>query len=385
MTFPVKLTSSPSSPSPLSPLLVATFCIAACALLICTTAKSGSEKSTAADMTTKPALTVTTAKPQTTSLSLQLSANGSIAAWQDAIIGAQANGLPLREVNVNVGDWVRKGQVLASFATETVASDAQQAKATLAEAQANAAEASLTAARARTLQGTDALSALQITQYATAEKTTQARADAAQATLAAQQLRVNQAQVLAPDSGVISSRSATVGAVVATGTELFRMVRQGRLEWHAEVTSSELSRLKPGLLTTVTAASGRQVQGKVRMIAPTVDPQTRAALVYVDIPPMVPGSPILPGMFAKGIFEFGASNGLTVPQQAVVIRDGFAYVFRLSADNHVLQTKVQTGRRSGTQVEIVSGLKAEDTVVVTGAGFLNDGDLVKVAHLATTK
>lgn len=329
-------------------------------------------------MATKPALTVTTVKPQVTSLSLQLSANGSIAAWQDAIIGAQANGLPLRQVNVNVGDWVRKGQVLASFATETVAADAQQAKAALTEAQANAAEASLNAARARTLQGTDALSALQITQYATAEKTAQARADAAQATVAAQQLRVNQAQVLAPDSGVISARSATVGAVVATGTELFRMVRQGRLEWHAEVTSSELIRLKPGLLTTVTAASGVQVKGKVRMIAPTVDPQTRATLVYVDIPPMIPGSRILPGMFAKGIFEFGASTGLTVPQQAVVIRDGFAYVFRINTDKHVVQTKVQTGRRSGTQVEIVTGLQPEDAVVVTGAGFLNDGDLVKV-------
>ena len=83
-------------------------------------------------------------------------------------------------------------------------------------------------------------------------------------------------------------------------------------------------------------------------------------------------------MFAKGVFEFGASNGLTVPQQAVVIRDGFAYVFRWSADGHVLQTKVQTGRRSGTQVEIVSGLKPEEAVIVTGAGFLNDGDLVKV-------
>ena len=359
----------------------ATFCIAACALLACTAALSAPEKTLAAAAATKPALTVTIAKPQTTNLSLQLSANGSIAAWQDALIGAQANGLPLREVNVNVGDWVRKGQVLASFATETVAADAQQARATLAEAQANAAEASINAARARTLQGTDALSAQQITQFITAEKTAQARADAAQATLAAQQLRVNQAQVLAPDSGVISARSATVGAVVGSGTELFRMVRQGRLEWRAEVTSSELARLKPGLLATVTAASGAQVKGKVRMIAPTVDPQTRAVLVYVDIPPMTAGASgglILPGMFAKGVFEFGASNGLTVPQQAVVIRDGFAYVFRWSADNHVLQTKVQTGRRSGTQVEIVSGLKPEEAVIVTGAGFLNDGDLVKV-------
>ena len=361
-----------------------------------------------AEAPAKPAMTVTTAKPQTATLSLQLSANGNIAAWQEAVVGSQANGLPLREVLVNVGDVVHKDQVLARFADETVAADLAQAKATLAEAQANAADATANAERARSLQNTEALSAQQLTQFLTAEKAVQARVQAAQAAVAAQQLRVNQAQVLAPDSGVISARQATVGAVAGAGTELFRMVRQGRLEWRAEVTSSELARLRPGTLATVTATSGAQVKGRVRMIAPTVDPQTRAALVYVDIPAMgaVPaaaapgrpkqgaapsggsevreatsvGAPILPGMFGKGVFELGSSSGVTVPQQAVVIRDGFSYVFRLDANNRVSQLKVQTGRRNGTQVEVLGGLKVDEAVIVTGAGFLNDGDLVKVVE-----
>jgi RND family efflux transporter MFP subunit len=335
-------------------------------------------EATVAQPTAKPALTVTVAQPQTSSLSLQLAANGNIAAWQEALVGSQSNGLQLREVLVNVGDVVRKGQMLAVFANEAALADVAQARATLAEVQASAADALSNAERARSLQGTEALSAQQSTQFFTAEKSAKARLEAAQASLNAQQLRLGFTQVTAPDSGIISARNATVGAVVGAGTELFRLVRQGRLEWRAEVTSSELSRLKPGLLASVTAASGTQVKGKVRMIAPTVDVQTRAALVYVDLPTMSPGNSVLPGMFAKGVFELGHSNALTAPQQAVVIRDGFAYVFRLTADNHVTQTKVQTGRRNGTQVELLAGVKAADSIVVTGAGFLADGDLVKV-------
>lgn len=331
----------------------------------------------------RPALTVTAAKPQLRALSLQLGANGSVAAWQEAVIGSQSNGLALSEVLVNVGDVVQKGQLLAQFASETLAAEAMQSKAALAEAQANAADAAANAERARSLQGTDALSAQQMAQFLTADKAAQARVAAAQASLNLQLLRVSQAQVTAPDSGVISARSATLGAVLGPGTELFRMVRQGRLEWRAEVTASELSRLKPGIAVTVTAASGAQVRGRVRMIAPTVDPQTRAALVYVDLPPIGSSAVravahILPGMFAQGQFELGTSSGLTLPQQAVVIRDGFSHVFRLGSDNRVSELKVKTGRRNGDQVEVVEGLSPDDLIVVSGAGFLNDGDLVKV-------
>jgi multidrug efflux pump subunit AcrA (membrane-fusion protein) len=82
-------------------------------------------------------------------------------------------------------------------------------------------------------------------------------------------------------------------------------------------------------------------------------------------------------MFAGGEFELGDSSALTVPQQAIAVRDGFAYVFRLNPDNRVSQVKVTTGRRLGERVEVVAGLGADALVVVSGAGFLNDGDLVR--------
>ena len=351
----------------------------------------------------RPTLTVTTAQPQRTSMPLHLSANGNVAAWQEASIGAESNGLRLTEVRVNVGDVVKAGQVLATFATETVQADMAQARASLLEAQAHAAEAAANAERARTLQATGALSQQQIQQFTTGEKTAQARVEAAQALLQVQQLRLQHTQVRAPDSGVISARTATVGAVLGAGTELFRMVRKGRLEWRAEVLSTELRHLRPGAKARVTAASGATVEGTVRMVAPTVDPQTRNALVYVDLPPMAtepaPGRPkaasapsvgsaahavasvgaMLPGMFARGEFLLGQSDALTVPQEALVVREGFTYLFVLGADQRVQRLKVQPGRRAGDRVEVLSGLDAGAPVVVRGAGFLNDGDLVRVA------
>ena len=324
----------------------------------------------------RPALTVQTAPPQRTAMTQRLAANGNVAAWQEASIGAESNGLRLTEVRVNVGDSVKAGQVLATFAAEMVQADVAQARASLLEAKAHAAEAASNAERARTLQASGALSAQQIEQYTTAAQAAQARVEAAQALLQAQQLRLQHTQVRAPDHGVISARSATVGAVVGAGTELFRMVRKGRLEWRAEVTATELGRLRPGTAAQVTAASGASVQGQLRMVAPTVDPQTRNALVYVDLP----AHPDLrAGMFARGEFLLGQSDALTVPQEALVVREGFTYLFVLGADQRVQRLKVQPGRRAGERVEILSGLDAGAPVVVRGAGFLNDGDLVRVA------
>ena len=329
----------------------------------------------------KPALTVTVETPRSIRLPIRLSANGNIAAWQEAVIGAESSGLRLTEVRVNVGDVVKAGQVLATFSTDSVQADVAQARASLLETQANAFDAAGNAERARSLQSSGALSTQQINQYQTTEKTAKARAEAAQAVLSAQQLRSRQTQVLAPDSGVISARTATVGSVVGSGAELFRMIRQGRLEWRAEVTSSELGRIAIGTPVSVVPASGGTLRGRVRMVAPSVDSQTRAALVYVDLPASAgKASPAKAGMFARGEFELGATEALTVPQRALVVRDGFNYLFQLGEGNRVSQLKVQTGRLAGERVEVVSGLPADARIVVNGAGFLNDGDLVRLSQ-----
>lgn len=367
--------------------------IACCALILAVLAMiylNPKPEKTAVPAASKPALTVSTAMPTQQNWPLKLSANGSIAPWQEAIIGSESNGLRLLQVLVNVGDRVQAGQLLAVFATESTQADTAQARASLLEAQATAMEAADTAARARTLDQSGALSAQQIRQYNTAEQTAKARVEAAQAMLDAQQLRGRQTRVIAPDDGIISARSATVGAVVGAGTELFRLIRGGRLEWRAEVTSAELGRVKIGTPVTVLAANGAPLTGRVRMVAPTIDPQTRTALVYVDLPASsktASAGVAIAGMFAQGEFALGNRLALTVVQSALVVRDGFSYVFTVTPETgdeaRVKQVKVETGRLSGERIEVIRGLAADQRVVVSGAGFLNDGDLVRINDSAT--
>ncbi|ARU03773.1 efflux transporter periplasmic adaptor subunit [Comamonas serinivorans] len=324
---------------------------------------------------TRPALTVSVAAPERQEWPVTLDANGNVAAWQEASVGSESNGLRLAEVRVNVGDVVKRGQVLAVFSGDTVRADVAQAQASLVEAQANAADAQGNAERARALAETGALSQQQINQYQTAAKTAQARVEAARAVLAAQQVRGRNVQVLAPDDGIISARSATVGSVLSAGTELFRLIRQGRLEWRAEVPAHELEKIQPGQRAELVLPSGSSVQGTVRAVAPSLDDKTRNALVYVDL---APHAGVKAGMFARGRFELGRQAALTVPQVAVVPRDGFNHVLVVAADNRVRLHKVQLGRRLGERVELLEALPADARLVVDGAGFLNDGDLVHV-------
>lgn len=323
----------------------------------------------------KPSLTVTVEKPRTADLPLRLSARGNLSAWQEAIVGAEANGLRLARVNVNVGDVVKRGQVLAEFSPEMIAAELAQTQAQLTEAEAEAANAAANADRARGLRASGVYTAQLINQYLTAEQTAKARVEAFRAAERVQKLRLAQTRVLAPDSGVISARTATVGAVVPAGMELFRLIRQGRLEWRAELTAAEMARVKAGAVAIVQTPAGSAVSGKVRVVAPTVDAQTRTGIVFVDLP-MHPE--LKAGMFVSGEFNVGSAAALLVTPQAVVVRDGFNYVFRLGADNKVSQLKVTVGRRSDGKIEVVGGLAADATVVVNGAGFLNDGDTVKV-------
>jgi RND family efflux transporter MFP subunit len=267
--------------------------------------------------------------------------------------------------------------VLATFAPESMQVDLLQTRAAVAEAEATLGDAAANAERAKGLRATGALSEATINQYVTAERTARARLDAQRAALQARQIRVGQTAVVAPDAGVISSRSATVGAVLPAGQELFRLIRQGRLEWRAEVPSSDLAQIRPGARVTVTPAGGAPIAGTVRMVAPTVDPQTRNGIVYVDLP--APGS-ARAGMFARGEFEVGSATALTLPQSAVQLREGFSYVFRVGPDNKVTQTKIDTGRRFGDRIEVTGGLGADARVVAMGGGFLAEGDTVRIVE-----
>lgn len=323
----------------------------------------------------KPALTVTTVTPTLVEWPIKLSATGNIEAWQEASIGSEINGLRLTEVKANVSDTVKRGQVLAVLSDVMVKADVAKAKAAVSEAEATLVEAKANADRTRKTQAPGVMSAQQISEFLTVEQTAAARLESVRAQLAGEQIRLEQTQLVAPDDGLISSRTAAVGAVVSAGSELFRLLRANRLEWRAEIIAAELPQLRVGQGVTLTAPGGLEAQGTVRMVAPTVDRATRNALIYVDIPS---DTGLKAGMFARGDFELGRSTVLALPQSAIVQREGFNYVYSVGGNNKVSQLKVEIGRRLDDSVEITHGLDPEARLAATGTSFLADGDTVRV-------
>jgi RND family efflux transporter MFP subunit len=320
------------------------------------------------------ALRVDVVQPQQADWPLGFAANCDVAAWQETVVSSELGALQLAEVRANVGDTVKRGQVLARFNDETVAAEVAQAQAGVDLARAALSEAQANAERARTFAAGGLFSAQQIKQFQTAELSAEARLKAAEAALRLDQIHLRQTVVRAPDDGLISARTATLGTVVGQGAELFRLIRQGRLEWRARVLAGDLAQVAPGMRVRLTAANGVQVEGRVRAVGPTVSTQDRSALVYVDLPP----SALRAGMFATGRFAVGQAAALTVPQSAILTRNGADYVYRIGADNRVAQTAVTLGRRQDDRVELRAGVAPGARLVAAGAGFLSDGDTVRV-------
>jgi len=330
------------------------------------------------------ALTVTGVAAERKSWPAVLEASGAIAAWQEASVAARLTGTALVDVRADVGDRVRRGQVLARFDTAMLQAEEAQLLAALAQARAAATQADVNRQRALRLKGTGGISEQDLLQYLTQADTTHAQAEAAQAQLAAKRLQLRYAEVLAPDDGAIVARSATLGAVANSGQELFRLVRQNRLEWRGELGPAQLAKVAIGQTVQLKLPDGNTARARVRQIAPALDAQTRMGTVFAELEP---NGPARPGMYAGGAIELARSDALVVPAAGVVIRDGRSYVVLLKGDGDAAQAALQpvsVGRRQGSEVEIVQGLSAGQRVAVQGAGFVNDGDRVRLASAAAT-
>lgn len=270
----------------------------------------------AATAVSRPALTVRTTTLREDKWARTLSANGSIVPWQEAVISAQLQGLRIAEVRVGIGDHVQQGQVLVTLD--------------------NFARSSET-----------------ITSFSA------------------------QGRIVAPDSGIISAANANVGSTPQPGAELFRLIRKGRLEWHADLTADELMLLRKGMSAEITVGEGRVIRGTVRAISPAVNQQTRYGYALVSLPD---SSGIISGAFARGTFDVsGGKRPLqSLPQSAVMQRGSKTFVLIVGPDNHVHERAVTVGQRNGDRVQIKEGLKANELVVESGGAFLTEGDVVRV-------
>jgi HlyD family secretion protein len=355
------------------------------------------------------ALTVTVGPVETRRMGETLQVNGSLVPWEDLAIGTESTGLAIVKILVDEGDHVTAGQLLAKLDDSVIIAQLKenqaqieharatigQQDAAIAEAEANVKSASHDLARAQELIKTNSITLQTTEQREATARTADARLNSArmgrevsQADLTVAEstrteimARFAQTEIRAPADGIISKRTARIGNItIGAGNDvLFRMVRDGILELDANVPDRLLARTAPGqrVRLAATDTNGKTIFGTVRAIAPLVDPTTRMGIVHVRFPI---DANLHAGMFVAGELLFEEHDTVAVPESSVLVKDGKPVVFALSDGDMVAERPVETGLRMDGRVAILKGLQPGDRIVHVGAGFLKDGDKVRVSE-----
>jgi RND family efflux transporter MFP subunit len=323
-----------------------------------------------------PSQTITVAVAGVETLPRQIAVSGDIAAWQEAPVGAEVGGLTVVELYADEGVYVRQGQLLLKMDDTLLRAQLRQASAGVASAKATLAQANADLARAQELKDRGYLAQAGLDQKKAAQGNAQAGVAQAEAAEAEARARLAQSSLKAPVSGLVSARKVVKGQIVAAGTELFRIVRDGRLELNAAIPEDQLHIVRTGMPATITADGLSPIMGRVRIVPPQVDARSRLGVARIAL--TAPG-PFRPGMFARGSIQVGMQPGITVPQAAVIYRDSSPGVFVVDAGNIAHYRTVATGVRSGDRIEIGKGVASGERVALSGAGFLSDGDHVRLA------
>lgn len=356
--------------------------------------------------------TVAVAQAQVAPIQTTLMVNGTVSAVDLLEVTPQVSGLQIRQVLVREGDAVTAGQSLASLDDTTLQADirrqeaqvavaqaqVKQQRAALAQAQATLSEAQQNLERYRSLAEQGAVSQEELTsrqtQAATAREAVgvaQANVESAAANVRSQQAeldrlrtQLSQTVVRAPAAGVVAERRATVGDVSSSSTPVVTLIQNNQLELEAEVPQAQLDQVVVGAPVTITSSSDSRIrlQAAVRSINPLVEADTRTAIVKIGLPP---SDLLRPGMFLQGEVVTGKRQGIVVPTDAVLPQaDGLNQVYVLGPNNQVTARSVDLGTRlppkegQPARVEVTQGLQPGESVVTSGAGYLQDGDGVQV-------
>ena len=343
--------------------------------LMLTLAACGGDDAPATTEPASAAMAVTVAPVTVREIARSVGVSGEIAAVEEMLLGVEVSGLRVTALLVDVGAPVRRGQVLLRLDRRMLDSERAQAEAALREAEAGAALARANLSRGQNLAGQRFISAGQLDELRAARTQSEARVGTARAARDAAALRSSFAELRAPADGIVSKRLVQPGQVVGAGAELLRLIRDGRLEWRAELPVAQLAAISQGDRVELRTPAGAAVVGRVRAVSPGVDVATRTGTVFVDLPA---ASGLMTGAYLEGRIDTGLAQAATVPANAVVLRDGFPSVFVVDADGVARAVRVRPGTRSGDALELVEGPKPGARIVVRGAGFLADGDRVRV-------
>src|SRR5262245_36134900 len=224
-------------------------------------------------------LTVTAAQLEPVELARTVTVNGSIFAWQDVIIASEVGGYRVAEVKVDVGDHVKRGQALVELSTALLEADVATKQAIMKQREAELVNAESALERGKSLSNMNVLSQADLDKLNSDALAKRAAVDSARADLEASSLRLKFTHVTAPDDGVITSRTVTVGQIAQAGGEMLRLLRNNRIEWRGEIPESRITDLKAGQPATIVTADGKSFNGTIRVVAPTISSNNRTGLV----------------------------------------------------------------------------------------------------------
>ncbi|MDF2816604.1 MAG: hypothetical protein K0S73_544 [Stenotrophomonas rhizophila] len=332
------------------------------------------EKAEAEAAAASSALPVSLATVQQQTMARTVLVSGPVSAYEEMQLGVEISGQRVTALPVDVGQWVKQGQVLLQLDHRTLDSELAQADASLKQARAAQDLARMNYERSAKLAAQQLISESSLDELRANRINAEAQTATARAARDAAKLRRDFADLRAPADGLISKRLVQPGQVVSGGTELLRLIRDGRLEWRAELPEDQLTGVAVGNTVELPYA-GAVVTGRIRAVTPGVDAQTRTGTLYADLPE--PGT-LKPGVYVEGRIVTGEGPVLTLPTAAIVQRDGHSYVFTVNDKQQAARLRVRTGQAVQGRTAILDGVKAGDRVVVDGAGFLGEGDRVRV-------
>jgi len=321
---------------------------------------------------------------------------GTTLADQQTPLYARVNGY-LKSFLHDLGDAVRKGELVAEIDSPEVDQQLRQARATLGvaqaallQAQANQELAKVAAERWAGLVKERAVSQQEADEKRLTLAAREADVEAARAQIKAQEANVKRLeelssfkQILAPFDGVITARNVEIGTLVSEGSganarELFLMVQEKTLRLHVPVPEPYAPSIRTGMEPALTfgAWPGQTFHGKVSRLAGTVDAASRTMLAELLVPNA--DGRLLPGMYAQVTFTLHREvQPLLMASNALLIRPEGTLVAFVGPDQVVHYRKVQVGRDFGTEIEIVSGLAAGDLVMANPGTVIRDGQKVE--------